>query len=397
MPTPLPSYLAQPDPLHQSGQNVSVFLLTMGDGDEVWEMFGHAAFWLHDNVTGRDTVFNWGVFNMRAPHFILHFLEGLNYYEMGGNSLPDVLNFYREYNRTVKSQELDLTAVEKDSLLSVIRINALPENVKYRYDYFVDNCSTRPRDILDRLLGGQLRIGADSVTPHSYRWETLRLMQGDKPLALGVDIGLGRPSDKPITMWQEMFLPEKLHDWVATRQIHDASGATHPLVKSERVLFQSQRSPEPTMAPALGAWLWPIGLVIGGLFWWLGASADARGPRIGAAVAFCVWATVCGILGVLVTFLSTVSEHRFAHGNENLLLFNPLWLIAAVLLPMYMIGGRAPRTTRWGAFVLAGLAALALVAHVVMLSAQSNLAIIGLELPATVAIAYAVWRRRAVV
>ena len=32
--------------------------------------------------------------------------------------------------------------------------NARPENARYRYDYFTDNCATRVRDALDRALGG---------------------------------------------------------------------------------------------------------------------------------------------------------------------------------------------------------------------------------------------------
>ena len=31
------------DPLHQAGRNVTVSLLTMGNGTQVWELFGHNA------------------------------------------------------------------------------------------------------------------------------------------------------------------------------------------------------------------------------------------------------------------------------------------------------------------------------------------------------------------
>jgi hypothetical protein len=41
--------IAQPDPLHQQGQNVTISLLTMGNGEQVWELFGHNALWIHDN------------------------------------------------------------------------------------------------------------------------------------------------------------------------------------------------------------------------------------------------------------------------------------------------------------------------------------------------------------
>src|SRR5262249_13103337 len=76
-PAPRPSPpVTNVDPLYQSGRNVTISLLTMGTGEEVWELFGHDAILIHDNVTGRDTVFNWGVFNFRQPRFIQRFLKG---------------------------------------------------------------------------------------------------------------------------------------------------------------------------------------------------------------------------------------------------------------------------------------------------------------------------------
>src|SRR5215208_1159101 len=207
------------------GRDVTVSLLTMGTGELVWELFGHTGIWIHNNVTGKDTVFNWGVFDSTQPNFIPHFLQGLNYYQMGGETLGQLLYNYRYFNRSVVSQELDLSVAQRDSLLRLIQINARPENLKYRYDYFVDNCSTRPRDLLDGILGGQMRAKADSLTGRTYRSEALRLMQGNKPLVVGVDIGLGTPSDEELTIWKAMFLPGHLHDFVGKLQVRDSAGA----------------------------------------------------------------------------------------------------------------------------------------------------------------------------
>ena len=388
------------DPLHEAGRNVTVSLVTMGNGGEVWELFGHSAIWIHDNVTGRDTVFNWGVFDSRQPHFILHFLQGLMLYQMGGDTMDQLLYAYRYLNRTVVSQELDLSTAEKDSLLHLIQINARPENIQYRYDYFVDNCATRPRDLLDMVLGGQLRAHTNKPSGTSYRWHTMRLMQGDKPLEVGVDIGLGEPSDREITQWQEMFLPRKLHDYVATLSVRDsASGPVHPLVRGERVLYQATgRGPEPDAPPPLDLWLWPIGLVVAALFAWIGLRArdgDAgAGIRIAAALVLGLWCVAAGILGVILTLLWTVTDHVFAHANENLLLLNPLWLVLAVLVAIHLWTGRAARSTRLLAVALAGLSVLALLAHVVTLSREANWPTIGLALPAALAIAYTVARNR---
>lgn len=374
------------DALHAAGKDVKVYLLTMGTGPRVWEMFGHSSIWIRDTVALRDTVVNWGVFDSSQPNFIPHFLEGLMLYSIGGNRMQDVLYSYRYWNRSVTSQELDLSASQKDSLLAIIRTNFEPANVRYRYDYFIDNCSTKPRDILDRVLGGQLRVGADSMTPRSYRFHALRLMQRDVPLALGVNIGLGEPSDRPVSRWQEMFLPQELHDWVATRQIRDSTGALHPLVISDRVLFQSTQPPEEHTVPTF-RWLWLAGGVLAVLFAALAAAARrSRGGRVVAGITFSVWAAISGLLGVLVAALWLFTDHRFAHANENLLVFNPLWLILAVTLPMTVVSGRARAVTQRVLGVCVVLAAIALVMHLVGLSRQSNLPVVGFALLPAIAL-----------
>jgi hypothetical protein len=379
----------QIDPLHQAGRNVTVSLLTMGNGEQVWELFGHTAIWIHDNTTGRDTVFNWGVFDSHQPNFILHFLQGLMLYQMGGETMDQLLYQYRYFNRSVVAQELNLTAPQRDSLLRLIQVNARPENVQYRYDYFVDNCSTRPRDLLDRVLGGQMRARADSLTGTTYRSQALRLMQGDKPLVVGVDIGLGEPSDQELTLWKTMFLPRYLHDFVGRLQVRDSAGVMHPLVRSERVLFQATRGPEPTAPPRLGAWLFLIGLFVAGVLVVLASRAGrSRAARITLTVTTSAWCIVAGLLGTVLTILWTATDHRFAHDNENLLIFNPLWLVLGVLVVVYFSTGRAARLTGYLAAALAGLCALALLLHLALLSRQSNIAIALLALPPALVIAW---------
>ncbi len=397
-PKPPAPVLAQPDPLHQTGQNVTVYLLTMGNGTQVWELFGHNAIWIHDNVTNRDTVFNWGVFSFRQPHFIARFLEGTMLYSMGGDSMENILLEYQYWNRSVVAQELDLLPAQKDTILAAIRWNALPENVNYRYDYFRDNCSTRVRDLIDRALGGRIAVQARSLTGTTYRWHALRLMQTNAPIMLGVDIGLGRPADVDLTKWQEMFLPRKLHDFVAKLRVIDGAGVTHPLVKSERVLFQANRGPELEAPPELGVWLLLGGVVVASLIIWAGlaASSGSRIARGAAATVAGIWSLLVGLLGAILTLLWTATDHVFAHANENLLLFNPLWLVMVVLLPLYFWSGRAERVTRSMIIVLIVLTVAALAAHATGLSAQQNLPLIGLALPPVLAIATVAARPRVV-
>src|SRR5207245_5665651 len=121
---------------------------------------------------------------------------------------------YQYLNRSVVAQELNLTPAERTRLRQLVETNMRRENQYYRYDYFRDNCSTRVRDLLDKLTDGAMKRTAGArMSGHSYRWQTLRLMRPDKPLVTGVDIAMGRPGDGEMSVWQEMFLPEKLQDF----------------------------------------------------------------------------------------------------------------------------------------------------------------------------------------
>ncbi len=378
------------DPLHQRGENVTISLLTMSTGERIWELFGHDAIWIHDNVTGRDTVFNWGVFSFQQQNFIVRFLQGRMLYAMGSDSLPWILIAYRYLNRTVLAQELDLTPAQRDAVLKRIQWYARPENVNYRYDYFLDNCATRVRDIIDEALGGQIRAQANELTGTTFRSHALRLMQGDRPLVVGVDIGLARPSDENLTKWRTMFLPMQLHDFVSTLEVRDSTGASRPLVRRESVLYQSTRPPEPSTPPRLWIWLLSLGVVIAGLFFWLGlrAMAGARWARRTSALTVGLWTLVLGLVGTVVALLWGVTDHSAAHNNENILLFNPLWLVLTVLAASALWTGRPSRWARITALGTAGLAVIALLMHVVRLSAQDNLALVGLILPPALAIVW---------
>jgi hypothetical protein len=379
----------RPDPLHQSGANVTISLLTMGTGQAVWMMFGHNAILIHDNVSGADTVFNWGAFDFKQPRFIPRFLQGRMLYSAAGDSLAWIYLAYRYMNRWARAQELDLTATQKDSVLKQIQWYMRPENVNYRYDYFFDNCSTRVRDIIDNAVHGQMKAQAQGLTGTTYRSHALRLMQTNFPLMVGVDIGLGRPADRELTKWTEMFLPKQLHDFVATLQIKDSTGASRPLVRSERTLVESTRPPEPDAPPTLWPWFLGAGLLMAALFTWLNVS----GKRRTAAIVFTTFAVVAGILGLLLTLLWTVTDHVSAHANENLLLFNPLWLILAFPLASATWKGRPSLWAERLAMTVAALGAVGLVMHIIRLSAQDNLALIFLALPPALAISFATRRR----
>jgi hypothetical protein len=89
-------------------------------------------------------------------------------------------------------------------------------------------------------------------------------------------------------------------------------------------------------------------------FTWLSVS----GKRRTASFAFTTFAVVAGILGLLLTLLWAVTDHVSAHANENLLLFNPLWLVLAFPLSSSMWKGRPSLLAERLAMTVAALAAV---------------------------------------
>ena len=74
------------------GDSLTISLLTMGQGEQVWELFGHDAIWIHDETAHTDSLYNWGIFDSSAPNFYLHFLHGRMLYRMAGEALDDALH-----------------------------------------------------------------------------------------------------------------------------------------------------------------------------------------------------------------------------------------------------------------------------------------------------------------
>jgi hypothetical protein len=385
---------AQPSPAAQRGptappakDSLRIYLMTMGVGEEVYELFGHDALWVHDPRVPIDSVYNWGVFDFRTPGFIPRFLMGHMEYMMAADPLDATIQFYRALDRQVWVQELDLTDTEKTELVTFLHWNVRPENATYRYDYYRDNCSTRVRDAIDRVTGGQVRAQLKAIkTDETYRSHTLRLMQGDKALVTGVEVLLGRPTDVKLTANETSFLPVELMKHLHAVRL---DGGRRRLFKREFVLNEATRPPEPTQIPRLWMWFAPFGVALTALVLWLNARSEGGiGRRRVLAVIVAILAATFGILGTIITVLITVTDHVAAHGNENIFMLNPLWLVIAVLAPRMILRHRGHRTIVWLVRFAAAVGCLAVLLHLVGLSRQPNWDAIALILPIELAIAW---------
>ena len=377
------------------GSELTVYLVTMGPGDLVWEKFGHNALRIVDRARGTDVSYNWGIFDFDSADFIPRFLKGSMRYWMAGYPSGPMIAAYAETDRPVWQQELALTPAQRVRLRDLAETNALPENAYYTYDYFLDNCSTRVRDLLNTVLDGALLARFDTVaTGTSYRFHTRRLTQDGIPIYTGMDLVLGQPGDRPISAWEEMFLPLKLQEHVRALAVARPDGAPRPLVAGETTLYDAQRAAEPE-APRSYLWAYvAVGVALGVLIAALAQRATRRGGAAAFATVATLWSLVAGLVGVIMTLTWTVTDHEFMYRNENLLQFSPLALVLAVALPRFArrrAGSLAPAL----ATIVALSALLGLVLQALPAFRQTNGEAIALALPAQLAVAYGAWRLRA--
>jgi Domain of unknown function (DUF4105) len=318
-----------------------VSVLTMGPGDHPFTRFGHNAILLEWDRGGytRSQVYNFGTFEFDGLQGVTDFMAGRFRYWLSVTNLDTTVRAYAAANRSLTAQELELTPDERAELATALVENARPEHRYYDYDYYRDNCSTRVRDAIDRVVGGELRRSVVGAGKLSFRQHTLRLV-GDSPwLYFGLDVALGAPTDRPTTRWDELFLPQELHD--ALSHAWRTLGAKRvPLVKTERSLHRADRQPLPSAASA--AWLAFLGCGtgLGLLFAGLGWGARKRFWRVAFGVVTALSGLAFGLLGTALAIF-TASKHWAAHANPSLLGCPP-WSLALVVFGSALALGRGP-------------------------------------------------------
>jgi hypothetical protein len=362
-------------------------LVTMQPGEEYWSRFGHNAL-LVQTADGQRTLYNYGFFDFEQPGFLLRFLRGHMLYQLVALPFESDIAYYAAQGRGVHLQWLRLAPDEATRLAEFLAWNALPENAEYRYDYFLDNCATRVRDALDAALGGGLRpqlIGRSRGL--TYRMESQRLAAPQGWLYLGIHAGLGPFADRVLSRWDEGFVPMRLAEGLREARASDGG----PLVESELELLPHRLTAE-REEPPRGSWPW----IAAGLLLAFGVAQaghrSSRAPRkLGVGLAAGFW-LLCGLGGLLLLALWSLTDHLAAHANANLLLLSPLTLM---LLPALAPLSRAQRPRvllRWlGALVVAGAIALPLLLSLRVLD-QDAADFVWLLLPTHLVLLRLLWR-----
>lgn len=289
--------------------SIEISLLSCSPGVELYSTFGHSALRIKNFTTGQDLVYNYGTFHFNDKNFYLKFLQGkLNYY-LTVSTFDRFMYEYTVENRSVFEQIFSLNTAQKYKLYADLKINALPENRAYKYDFFWDNCSTRIRDMIQHQFADSLHYPAFKVKPfRSYLHDYL----SDQPWSkFGIDLILGLPCDAMAGTKEAMFLPLEMMKAYDSTMYKTGWLATH----SQEILSSvksngGKRAFSPLFAATA---LFLISLILNFL-------KKAK-----------IWNTslilATGIAGCIIFFLWFLSDHISTKNNLHFIWANPLLLL----------------------------------------------------------------------
>ncbi|WP_179319508.1 lipoprotein N-acyltransferase Lnb domain-containing protein [Winogradskyella helgolandensis] len=310
----------------QLSDNAKISVITIGPGESLNDAFGHNAFRIKDQNRGIDVVYGYGEYDFGAPNFYLKFAQGKLNYLISRHNFSSFYYAYTNANRTIEEQVLNLSTEEKQNLFNFLENNYKPENRRYLYDFFYDNCATRIRDVAQTTTNGNLKfITPEYLEPKTFR-ELIHEQVGLNTWgSFGIDIALGSVIDRQAEAEEFMFLPKYIHAFFETAE----TSSSEPLIKNATVLYQKQGT---NTSNILFSPLVVIGLVA--ILVLFITYKDYKSKARSKWLDFLLF-SVTGIIGVLILFLWFATDHSATAQNYNVLWAFPLniFVIAQLLKP----------------------------------------------------------------
>jgi hypothetical protein len=326
--------------LPQLSDGAEISLITYTPGEELYQAFGHSAIRVRDDLLQMDRLYNFGVFDFETPNFYVKFAHGDLLYQLAVSQGEEEIRGVGAYGQGVTELPLNLSPTQRQTLFGALEINLLPKNRSYRYDFVLDNCSTRPRDVIERITGSAVAL--PGTGRQTFR-EMLDPYFARMPwVGLGVWLLMGANIDRPASPREACFLPANLE-----RAVQASKNGEQNLAEEKKEIFP------PEVLPETSPFLAPICVFYGGgilwfLFWLLRRKGHSKWPTAFALM-------ILGFLGFFVLGLSFWTRLWVLHQNYNLLWLIPfhfpagLWMLLVKRRPVLL------RWYLWFAFLAAGI------------------------------------------
>lgn len=322
------SYFTALTQINTLAKDAEISIITIGPGKQLYDSFGHNAIRVSDPSNGKDLAFNYGTFDFNTPNFYIKFGQGKLPYALSVSTYDGFLRNYIAEKRWIKQQKLDLTYGEKIAIFEFLLNNAQPSNREYQYDFFLDNCATRIRDVLAVNLGSKLSYQEKQYAPFLYSFRELiqQRLHWNSWGSLGIDIALGAVIDRTANPWEHQFLPDYVFESLKSATI-TRNNKTSALIKKETTI----NNPGPrarNTAFLLSPFFVFLVIALGIVYRTLRDSKQQKRSRWLDTVLF----FVTGIVGVLLLVLWLATDHTATINNYNILWAFPVNLIFCTLL-----------------------------------------------------------------
>ncbi|MDR1882770.1 MAG: DUF4105 domain-containing protein [Prevotella sp.] len=316
---------AQEIPRISLSDSARISLLTNAPWDEaVYSLFGHTSIRVNDLAQNLDYAFNFGLFNISRSNFILLFMKGETDYMVAPIPYKTYFDEYAERGVGIVEQEFNLTRKEKQDIFDALLVNCLPENREYRYNYFYDNCTTRPRDIIEKYIDGNIeytRTGKEQT----YRDLVIECTGIKQWFRFGIDLVIGADADKTITDRQKYFLPRYLMNAYNGAVVRGDSIPRKVLLSTTTVLEPKPFAEDFPVTPLYaGMILLAVSISVSYL-------AYKKQKIVLGKVFDTLLFLIAGIAGSIIFFLAFFSVHPCTSPNWNMVWLNPLQLVVALL------------------------------------------------------------------
>jgi len=199
------SFLGYSQPQRLS-ENARMSVLTCGTSDELYALFGHTALRVVDEQEQIDVVFNYGMFDFRTPNFYGKFVKGDLIYYLDANRYTDFVESYREDNRSVYEQPLNLSVAQKQKIWDEVRRHMSSQERYYQYKFIDNNCTTKVVDLLNEVLPVPLKTDFPE-NDRIYRVILNDYLETHYFEKLGINLIFGAKVDR---INNQLFLPDKL-------------------------------------------------------------------------------------------------------------------------------------------------------------------------------------------
>lgn len=315
-----------------TADSIVASVLTCSPGHNAYELYGHTALRIRRVGSNVDYVFNYGVFDFKAPHFTWRFILGQTDYTIGVVGYRSFVSNYHREQRTVTEQTLRLTQPEVARLLALVERDLFADDWTYRYNFLYDNCTTRVLEQIARAVDGEIIWPEAENGRRTFRNIIHQFAAESCPWTnLGQDIVLGAEMDVPLDVRHQLFSPVYASQMLDRAVVRRADGSRLPLLVSPGAMDSGARTAlaPPLVTPLMASCLlllFTVGLVV----------AERRRRTIFGWYDDLLLLLQGGV-GCIVALLFFGSEHPAVGSNWLILLFHPLALVA---LPVKLVRER---------------------------------------------------------